>query len=74
MADTPPAYPDKVLHDHADHGLDTEFTRGLGLFDATMIHVGSMIGSGIFVVSAEAWADSSAVPASCSSPGSSPIC
>src|SRR5215475_13680614 len=27
--------------------------RGLGLFDATMIVVGSMIGSGIFVVSAD---------------------
>ena len=39
---------------HADeHGLDTEFKRGLGLFDATMVVVGSMIGSGIFIVSAE---------------------
>src|SRR5712671_1841560 len=34
-------------------GLDTEFHRGLGLFDATMVVVGSMIGSGIFIVSAE---------------------
>src|SRR3954469_17040765 len=34
-------------------GLDTEFKRGLGLFDATMVVVGSMIGSGIFIVSAE---------------------
>ena len=33
--------------------LDTEFTRGLGLFDATMMVVGSMIGSGIFIVSAD---------------------
>jgi APA family basic amino acid/polyamine antiporter len=33
--------------------LDTEFRRGLGLFDATMVVVGSMIGSGIFIVSAE---------------------
>jgi APA family basic amino acid/polyamine antiporter len=33
--------------------LDTEFTRGLGLFDSTMVVVGSMIGSGIFIVSAE---------------------
>jgi APA family basic amino acid/polyamine antiporter len=39
-------------HD-ADHGLDTEFRRGLGLFDATMVVVGSMIGSGIFIVSAD---------------------
>ncbi len=29
------------------------FVRGLGLFDATMIVVGSMIGSGIFIVSAD---------------------
>jgi APA family basic amino acid/polyamine antiporter len=33
-------------------GLDTEFHRGLGLFDATMVVVGSMIGSGIFIVPA----------------------
>jgi len=32
--------------------LDTGFKRGLGLFDSTMIVVGSMIGSGIFIVSA----------------------
>src|SRR5438876_3146442 len=33
--------------------LDTEFSRGLGLFDSTMVVVGSMIGSGIFIVSAD---------------------
>jgi APA family basic amino acid/polyamine antiporter len=33
--------------------LDTEFTRGLGLYDATMVVVGSMIGSGIFIVPAD---------------------
>ncbi|HEY8504537.1 MAG TPA: amino acid permease [Gemmataceae bacterium] len=33
--------------------LEWEFHRGLGLFDATMVVVGSMIGSGIFIVSAE---------------------
>src|SRR2546421_12092366 len=33
--------------------LDTEFTRGLGLYDATTVVVGSMIGSGIFLVSAD---------------------
>ena len=39
---------------HADAtALDTEFKRGLGLFDATMVVVGSMIGSGIFIVSAD---------------------
>jgi APA family basic amino acid/polyamine antiporter len=38
---------------HAADTLDTEFTRGLGLFDATMVVVGSMIGSGIFIVSAD---------------------
>ena len=36
-----------------DTGLDTEFKRGLGLFDATMVVIGSMIGSGIFIVSAD---------------------
>src|SRR5678815_1019021 len=34
-------------------GLDTEFTRGLGLYDSTMVVVGSMIGSGTFIVSAD---------------------
>src|SRR5262249_4359164 len=33
--------------------LDKEFKRGLGLFDSTMVVAGSMIGSGIFLVSAE---------------------
>ena len=33
--------------------LDTEFKRGLGLYDSTMVVVGSMIGSGIFIVSAD---------------------
>jgi APA family basic amino acid/polyamine antiporter len=33
--------------------LETDFYRGLGLYDATMVVVGSMIGSGIFIVSAE---------------------
>src|SRR3989442_6607500 len=32
---------------------ETGLVRGLGLFDATMIVVGSMIGSGIFIVSAD---------------------
>lgn len=32
---------------------DTEFRRGLGLFDATMVVIGAMIGSGIFMVSPE---------------------
>jgi basic amino acid/polyamine antiporter, APA family len=31
----------------------SEFKRGLGLFDSTMIVVGSMVGSGIFIVSAD---------------------
>lgn len=34
-------------------GEETEFRRGLGLFDATMIGAGAMIGSGIFLVSAD---------------------
>lgn len=32
---------------------DAEFTRVLGLFDAVMVVVGAMIGSGIFIVSAD---------------------
>lgn len=32
---------------------DTGFTRALGLFDAVMVVVGAMIGSGIFIVSAD---------------------
>ena len=31
----------------------TELVKGLGLFDSTMIVIGSMIGSGIFIVSAD---------------------
>src|ERR1700681_4535669 len=34
-------------------GEHSKLTRGLGLLDATMIVIGSMIGSGIFIVSAE---------------------
>ena len=37
----------------ADRGAGPALERGLGLLDATMIVVGSMIGSGIFLVSAE---------------------
>src|SRR3990170_2289922 len=43
---TPPAHP-------AASTLDSEFSRQLGLFDSTTIVVGSMIGSGIFIVTAE---------------------
>src|SRR5512146_705463 len=32
---------------------ETGFVQGLGLFDATMLVAGSMIGSGVFIVSAE---------------------
>src|SRR6516165_1471958 len=53
MAETPTTYPDTDPDEKADNGLDTEFKRGLGLFDATMVVVGSMIGSGIFLVSAD---------------------
>jgi APA family basic amino acid/polyamine antiporter len=45
-----PLVPDKLPQ---DIGLETEFKRGLGLFDSTMVVVGSMIGSGIFIVSAD---------------------
>lgn len=42
---TPPAAPHPQI--------DTEFVRGLGLFDSVMIVAGTMIGSGIFIVSAD---------------------
>jgi APA family basic amino acid/polyamine antiporter len=42
-----------VAADRGVTGLDTEFKRGLGLFDSTMVVAGSMIGSGIFIVPAE---------------------
>jgi APA family basic amino acid/polyamine antiporter len=38
---------------HSVEGLDTEFQRSLGLYDSTMVVAGSMIGSGIFIVSAD---------------------
>ncbi len=37
----------------AEQTGQTELVKGLGLFDSTMIVVGSMIGSGIFIVSAD---------------------
>jgi len=43
------------MADAIEHGRDsnTGFIRGLGLLDSTMIVAGSMIGSGIFIVSAD---------------------
>jgi basic amino acid/polyamine antiporter, APA family len=43
----------RPAHVPVEETLDTEFRRELGLFDSTMVVVGSMIGSGIFLVSAE---------------------
>ena len=37
----------------AKPSADAGFTKGLGLFDATMLVAGSMIGSGIYIVSAD---------------------
>ncbi|MCS6953285.1 MAG: amino acid permease [Bryobacterales bacterium] len=37
----------------ATEQIDTGLVKGLGLFDATTIVIGSMIGSGIFIVSAD---------------------
>ena len=37
----------------SDPSAERHFVRGLGLLDATMIVAGSMIGSGIFIVSAD---------------------
>jgi basic amino acid/polyamine antiporter, APA family len=47
MADTTP------LVQQRPTAQETGFVRAIGLFDGTMIVVGSMIGSGIFIVSAE---------------------
>jgi basic amino acid/polyamine antiporter, APA family len=47
MADTPHTLPP------GSTARETGFVRALGLFDGTMIVVGSMIGSGIFIVAAE---------------------
>ena len=41
------------IHRVMEPKLDVEFKRELGLFDATMVVAGAMIGSGIFVVSAD---------------------
>src|SRR3984957_14339536 len=46
MSKTAPTIPDVAAGEPG-------FIRGLGLFDSTMIVVGSMIGSGIFIVSAD---------------------
>src|ERR1035438_8750389 len=45
----PPAGSDWEIHSHQDK----ELVKGLGLTSATMLVMGSMIGSGIFIVSAE---------------------
>jgi APA family basic amino acid/polyamine antiporter len=45
----PPVASDWDLHSHQDR----ELIKGLGLTSATMLVMGSMIGSGIFIVSAE---------------------
>src|SRR6476646_7761611 len=41
------------MADKTDSHRETQLVRSLGLLDATMIVIGSMIGSGIFIVSAE---------------------
>ena len=51
-----------------------KLVRELGTIDATTIVMGSMIGSGIFITSAESVASSSAPPAGCWWPGGSPVC
>ena len=52
LPSTPPAAASSA-HDVPPTRSITGFVRGLGLFDSTMIVVGSMIGSGIFIVSAD---------------------
>src|ERR1700675_3614279 len=48
MADTTHTIPEPVAAKQ-----ETGFVRAIGLFDGTMIVVGSMIGSGIFIVAAD---------------------
>ena len=43
----------KTIPLNAETSSDREFVKGLGLTSATMLVIGSMIGSGIFIVSAE---------------------
>jgi basic amino acid/polyamine antiporter, APA family len=50
MADTSPTNRTSTGGPASDPG---ELVKGLGLFDATMLVIGSMIGSGIFIVSAD---------------------
>src|SRR5271156_5245215 len=42
-----------LLEDNQQESAAPQFVRGLGLFSATAIVMGSMIGSGIFIVSAD---------------------
>src|SRR5215467_7612618 len=51
MAQAARAVPEKT--DKTPTETSTGFVRGLGLLDSTMIVAGSMIGSGIFIVSAD---------------------
>ena len=48
MADTTQA-----IHEPVVAKQEAGFVRAIGLFDGTMIVVGSMIGSGIFIVAAD---------------------
>ncbi len=43
----------KLTDPEPEDARDRRFKRGLGLFDSTMLVVGAMIGSGIFIVPAE---------------------
>jgi basic amino acid/polyamine antiporter, APA family len=45
--------PDSTLHAETSGSVSPQFVRGLGLLDSTMMVAGSMIGSGIFIVSAD---------------------
>ena len=49
----PPTAPPEAPLSAAPAGSQGEFKRSLSLLDATMLVVGSMIGSGIFIVSAD---------------------
>ena len=42
-----------VINSNSEESVDREFVKGLGLTSSTMLVMGSMIGSGIFLVSAD---------------------
>src|ERR1700680_3672519 len=53
MMETPPSTSPGIESKPPATGEKPQFVQGLGLYSATCIVVGSMIGSGVFIVSAD---------------------